>query len=540
MKGEWATRRERIVLTDAWCFIVASLHGWVERARPTRYRFHEAYVCIPRKSAKSTVGAGIANYRFAADGETCAEVYIGATSEEQARRLCFKFARLMALKSPEFQRAFGIKVNTHSLTKDDGAVMKPVIARLGDGDSPSCAVLEEYHEHPTDHLYQAFKQGMKARANPLVLILTTAGSNRNGPCYKHQQKCEKILAGQVKDERVFAIIFGIDPGDDPFSELALIKAQPSLGITVDLEQLLNDQRSAKQFVHEQNDFKTKQLNVWVNATIAWMNMASWDAMADPTLRIEDFEGEDCYGGLDLASRSDLAAAVKVFRRYLPDGKDGEDRSHFYVFCRAYQNREKVDRPQNKHYRDWELEGALTVTPGNVTDYNWIADDLIRDAERFRILRVPHDPDHAAALIQFIHARDDWDQNVEFVEITQNVRNFSTAMKETEALVREGRLHHDGDPLLAWTIGNVVAKQLSRDNIFPDKEDPENKIDPAVALFMAIGQWVLTGDDQISGSCLQVLGDEPDNKAARAERADVCTSATDLVGGDDGDDFEDEY
>jgi phage terminase large subunit-like protein len=190
-----------------------------------------------------------------------------------------------------------------------------------------------------------------------------------------------------------------------------------------------------------------------------MNMHKWDALADPALRVEDFAGEDCYSG-STSRVAPILRRVDVFRRYLTKSESGEgDKAvaHYYAFCRAYQNREKVDDPANAHLAGWEAEGFLTVTPGNVTDYNWIADDLVEDADRFHVIRVPHDPDHAAALIQFIQARDDWNQNVEFIEIAQNRRNFSPAMKETEALVLEGRLHHDGDPLFAWAIANVVAE-----------------------------------------------------------------------------------
>jgi phage terminase large subunit-like protein len=494
VKGEWATRRERLILSPWQIFITASLYGWLERADPTRYRFQEAYICVPRKNGKSAWIAGIALQKFAADDEYAAEVYIGATSEEQARRTCFKFARAMADKAKSFLRSFGVKVNVKSLVRDsDGSLLKPVIARPGDGDSPSCAVLEEFHEHPTAELLETFKTGMGARSNPLILIVTTAGANRSGPCYQYQRDVEKMLAGFLVNERLFGIIYTIDKGDDWTADHVLRKANPNFGVSVSADYLRQEQKQARQSARKQNSFKTKHLNIWQNATVAWMNMARWDALANASLNVEDFAGDDCYLALDLASRSDLAAKVKVFRRYLPD-PEGKPKAHFYAFATSYQNRAKVEEKSNEHLQAWEIEGRLVVTEGDVTDYNVIADGLIDDVNRFRVIRIPHDPDHAAALIQFVQARDDWNQGAEFIEITQNRRNFSPAMKETEALVLEGRLHHDGDPVLAWAMSNVVAKALGRDNIFPEKEVDENKIDPAISLMMAVGQWVLTPDN----------------------------------------------
>jgi phage terminase large subunit-like protein len=305
------------------------LFGWVERDDPTRYRFRDAYIEVPRKNGKTTgFSAGIELYKFAADGECGAEVYIGATSEDQAKRTGFSAARTMALRSKALCEAFGITVNTKSLTRDDGSVLKPVIARPGDGDSPSCAVCEEYHEHPTSELYDTMKTGMGARENPLALIVTTAGFNRAGPCYAVRQEVQKVLEGTLVNERLFGIIYTIDRedlienGGDPFSEATLRKANPNFGVSIDPKFLLDEARKAKESSRRQNTFLTKHLDVWVNAAVSWMNMAQWDELADPTLKIEDFYGEEGITGVDLANRIDLASKVIVFRRFICGGEFG--------------------------------------------------------------------------------------------------------------------------------------------------------------------------------------------------------------------------
>jgi phage terminase large subunit-like protein len=275
VKGKWAARRENIRLEPWQVFFVASVFGWVERAEPTRYRFTEAWLVVPRKNGKTALAAGIELYKFAADDEFAAEVYIGATSEDQAKRTGFSAARAMAMRSPGLQKAFGIKINVKSLVRDsDGSLLKPVISKPGDGDSPSCAALEEYHEHPTSELYDTMKTGMGARENPLELVITTAGSNRSYPCYAQQREIEQMLAGMLPmNDRLFALIYTIDPDDDWQSPDVLRKANPNYGVSVDPQRLRDDQLVAIRSARKQNTFKTKHLDVWVNASVSWLNMA---------------------------------------------------------------------------------------------------------------------------------------------------------------------------------------------------------------------------------------------------------------------------
>lgn len=483
-KGKWAADGENIRLQPWQKFIICSLFGWIERATGN-YRFREAYVCVPRKNGKSVLGAAIGEFKFAADQEHGAEVYSGATTEKQAWEV-FRVARLMAQNTPALRDAFGITVNAQSLTiASNGSRFEPVIGKPGDGASPSCAIVDEYHEHTDDVLYDTMKTGMGARENPLLLVITTAGSDRSGPCFQLQEDGQKVLQGTVRNDRWFVIIYTIDEGDKWDSEAALIKANPNYDVSVKADHLAEQVQAALATARKQNIVKNKHLNIWTNVDVGWMNMAAWDKCCDRAMNIEDFTGQECVIGLDLAQRIDIASKVLVFKKVIDD----PEKPHFYVFAVNYQNQEQVDRPQNTHYAGWAHEGYLVVTPGNTTDFNYIADDLIKDSKRFRIRQIPHDPALATTLIQFIQGRKDWDQDVEFVEITQTVMNLSPAMKETEALVIEGRLHHNGDPALAWMMSNVVCHTDRNDNIFPNKQRAENKIDAAVALMMPIGAWM---------------------------------------------------
>ncbi len=483
VKGKWALQRENIKLESWQSFITCSLFGWVEKANKNVYRFQEADIFVSRKNAKSTWAAAVCNVKFAADREYGAEVYSGATTEKQAWEV-FRPARLMAERTAAFRKAFGIQVNAKSLTiPANGSRFEPVIGKPGDGASPSCAVVDEYHEHATDELYDTMKTGMGARDNPLLLVITTAGSDRSGPCYQLQKDLEKILDGRIQNDRVFGIIYTADEGDDWKSEVAVVKANPNIGVSVGREFLLNAQRGAIQSARKQNVFKTKHLNMWVNADVAWMNMAKWDAMGDAKLSLDAFKGEDVLCGLDLASRIDIASKARVFRRTI------EGKHHYYVFCAHYLNSAAVEEGRGSHYQQWANEERLIVTDGNVTDYNTIIEGVVEDSKLFRVLEVPHDPYQSLPLMQTIQARADWDRGIVPVAIEQTVAKMSGPMKELEALVYDGRFHHDGDPVLGWMISNVVCHRDAKDNIFPRKEREENKIDGVIAILVALKRWM---------------------------------------------------
>jgi phage terminase large subunit-like protein len=482
VKGKWAAKRETLTLEPWQCFIIVSIAGWVEKLDHTRYRFHDAYIEVPRKNGKSFFGAGIGDYKFCADNEYSAEVYFGATSEEQAKRLGFKPARAMVLRSPAMRSAFGIKVYVNSLVKeDDGSILKAVIAKPGDGDSPSCVIIDEYHEHPTSELYDCMKTGMAARENPLIIVITTAGSNRGGPCYLMHLDVEKLLAGTLINERQFGIIYTIDPEDDWKSESALIKTNPNYGVSIEPRFLRDELAVAIQSSRRQNAFKMKYENIWTNAAVGWMNMESWKSLSDPSISLDQFAKRPCVEAFDLASRIDIASKVRAFQRLIA-GK-----AHYYVFAKHFLNQAAIDDGRGEHYAKWVKDGWLTATPGNITDYVFILEDVVAGAARFNIRGIAYDPFHADPLVQFIQADRRWNQSVPFVEVSQSTGNMSPAMKELEALVMEGRIHHDGDPVLEWMMSNVVAVPRPHDCIVPDKERPELKIDAAIALLMAIAQ-----------------------------------------------------
>ena len=472
IKGDWAGRGERIVLEDWQIFILASIFGWVHVETGKR-RFRVADLFVPRKNAKSTLASVIGNFMLAVDGEFGAEVYSGATSQDQALKV-FRPARLMAMATPIFRQKYGVVANVSNLAViDKNAKFEPVIGKPGDGASPSCAIVDEYHEHKTDELYETMKTGMGARSQPLMLVITTAGSDISGPCFLHQKELEKILDGLIENDQRFGIIFGIDEGDDWTSEDALIKANPNYGVSVDAEFLKAQQRDALADPRKQNTFKTKHLNVWVAAASPWLNLHHLQQAGDPTLALEAFKGERCVVGLDLASKQDIASVAWEFQREI----DGE--THYYLISKNYVPQAAVDKEENAHYRGWVNSGHLVVTPGNMIDLSQIGDDILASSELVVVGEVAKDPWGGQQL-----GADLANEGFEVVDIPQQVRYLSEPMKDLQALVDAGRFHHDGNPCYVWQMSNVEVQPDRNENIFPRKLRAQNKIDAAVATIVA--------------------------------------------------------
>jgi phage terminase large subunit-like protein len=483
VKGKWARpgvgQSNRIKLEPWQVFKTAALFGWVERSTGLR-RFRKAYICIARKNAKSTWAAGIGLKLFCADSETGAEVYSGATSEKQAWEV-FRPAWLMAQKTPELQQYFGVTVNAKSLViEDDYSRFEPVIGKPGDGSSPSCAIIDEFHEHLTPDLLETMETGIGAREQPLILVITTAGSLIEGPCYVMQTEAQKMLEGNLEiDERFFILIYTIDDPDEWKTDAGIYKANPNAGVSVSIDFLRGQQADAKRSAHKTSTVKTKHFNVWVNARTVWMNMEAWRACADPSLTIEQFRAEPCFEGADLAAKIDLASRCKLFIRDLDNGRN------YYAFSRSYIPRDRAMDSHHPHYEKWVHDGHLIAHDGPEIQLPKIQKEIESELEAYQFACIAFDPWSALQMQQDLAAKTPIDT---VISIPQTTQNLSPAMKEVEAAVLSGRFHHDGNPVLTWAMSNVMAKEDANENIFPRKEQGGfQKIDPASALFTAMNR-----------------------------------------------------
>lgn len=491
VKGKWAAqvgKANRIKLEPWQKFNLAMIFGWVHKKTGLR-KYRRVYLCIPRKNAKSVKAAGIGLFMLTEDGEYGAEVYCGATTERQAWEV-FRPARNMIQKQPAYKRAYGVTAHAKKLEVDmpgikpladgrrrmpDGGRFEPVIGKPGDGSSPSCAILDEVHEHPDDTLYDTMLTGMGAREQPLLLMITTAGNNIAGPCYAVQKEVESVLQGTMKDEELYGMIYTVDDQDTEWmTEQGIIKANPNAGVSVYMEFLKSQVEIAKRNPRKRSGILTKHFNIWVTAKNAWLNMLEWSRQADTTLSVDDFIGQETSLGLDLSESDDLTAAVKCFRRTEDDGLE-----HYYLFGRYYTTEAKA--AENEHYDGWVREGYLTACDGDVIDTEQVQDDIVDDTQLFKTPTLFYDPHGAADMAMRLGKN----HNIEAVKFGQTYTNFSSPMRDFESLLKAGRIHHDGNPCLTWMMGNVVAKETADGKMMrPIKEGKDNKIDGAVAALMA--------------------------------------------------------
>jgi phage terminase large subunit-like protein len=489
-----ALQGQRFKLEGWQIFILASIFGWVDRQTGIR-KYREAFILIPRGNGKSPLAAIIALWMTFFDGEKGAESYCGATTLQQALEV-FRPAKAMVEQCPAL-KSVGIEAAAKSIyQRSTRCRFTPVIGKAKYGGSVYLAVLDEAHQLPDSTLYDALKTGCNKRQNSLFLTISTAGvQSVSNPCYAKQQDIEKILDGVIDGERIFGIIFRADPEIDWTSRAAVVMANPNLGISNDREAIFLDHDEAIRNPAKQNVFRAMHMDQWMTAGAAWMNMQKWAECYDPTLCDAAVKDLQAVIGSDLASKLDLAAMIRLHRR------DIEGRPHYYAFTRVYLPEARVNAPENQHYQRWAAQGVLTATRGNSIDYSVIEADATEDIAQFQVRELPYDARYA----------DQWSQRVSDetgvprVEVPPSPAVLSPAMKELEAAVYDGRFHHDGHPVLAWCISNILTYETTAGNYsMPGKPTPEAKIDAAIALFIAMTRAMLVPTDTIPASAAEMF------------------------------------
>jgi len=506
VKGKWAGKR--LKLEPHQVFRQCAIWGWVKKKNGKR-RFNIAFIMEPRKNGKSLDAATAGLYMLVADDERGAEVYSGASTERQALEV-FRPAWQMVNKSSDFRDHFGISLsgtpkNPTSIYRiEDMSRFELVVGSPPDGASPHCAIIDEYHEHRTSDQYDTMDTGMGAREQPLMFVITTAGANTSSPCFDMYLRAQKVLNGTVNDDSFFSIIYGIDEKDDWKDFEVWKKANPNYGVSIEEDYLHRKYTETLNNASKQNINLCKHLNVWTNAGEAWMNMAKWAACKDKALKLENFKGQPCYIGLDLANKIDICALIVLFegkerqvKRMLFDEKSGEEveteltQREFIVFGRYYLPEETVRLPGNEHYDKWVKEGHIIQTPGARTDFIYIENDLKKINKDHPIIELAFDPHEATYLVNNVM---EWLGPDRCVEINQGPTLMSEPMKEVEAAIYDQSLWHGEDPVLDWMMSNVVKKKGRSGGpiktYYPTKDKEENKIDGPVSIIMAVSRAML--------------------------------------------------
>lgn len=468
VKGDLAGRP---LVLDEW------QRQWVRevfgpQTRDGRRKVRTALLGVPRKAGKSTLSAALALYGLFADGEQGAEVYAVAGDRDQARNV-FDAARQMVQANPTMSQHAKVCRNWIEVPASNSLFrVLSADGRRQHGLNPHLVVFDELHVQPTPELWEAMTSGMGARSQPLTIAITTAGHDRQSICFELFDYGRRVESGQVDDPAWHFQWFGADESDDWTDRAVWAHAHPGLGRSVREEFLENEFRQAVAQPSRQNTFRRLYLNQWTSADVRWIDLGLWDENAGLTVDEAELVGRECFGGLDLASTSDFAALVWLF----PDGDRYDLLCRFWLPRAAVERRSRM-RPQ---LEAWERDGWLTVTDGDVIDYDAIHHQIDVDAQRFSVREIAHDPWNATQLVQQLA-----DGGLTVWPIRQSITGLTAPSKELERLLGERLLRHGGNPVLRWMADNVVATSDSSGNIKPDRKKSTEKIDGIVALVDAL-------------------------------------------------------
>jgi phage terminase large subunit-like protein len=475
-KGEWAGKPFKL---QDWQKdeIIRPLFGWKRKSDKTR-KFRTAYIEVPRKNGKSTLCAGLALYLLFADGEAGAEVYSAASDRDQAR-IVFDEAKNMVLASPALSR-YGQVLRNTILIKSERSTYKVLSADAytKHGFNAHGIIFDELHAQPNRELWDVMNTSTGARRQPLMVMITTAGVyNPESICWEQHEYARQVLDGTLEDETYFAYIAAADEADDWTNPVAWAKANPGLGETIKLDYLETECKRAQNSPAYQNTFRRLHLNQWTQQNERWIDMGAWNSCS---MELPNLEGRSCYGGLDLASTTDIAAFVLCF----PPQEEGEPYwliPHFWIPMDNLLDRMRKDRVP---YDAWIRDGYLSATPGNVIDYYYIEQTIRQLALKYEIVEIAFDRWGATLLY---NRMEEARQNM--VQFGQGFASMSAPMKELMKLILSKSISHGGNPVLRWMADNVIARTDPAGNIKPDKSKSRAKIDGIVASIMALDRAI---------------------------------------------------
>ena len=430
-----------------------------------------------RKTEKTTFAAAIATYLLFLDGENEAEVYCAATVEKQAR-ICFDKTKQMIQKSPALVNRATVLTKNISI-ESTASKMEP-LGRDSDsieGANPSGSIIDEYHIWKNNEVLDNLRSGAVNRNQPFFFIITTAGRDKTLPCYGYRTLCIDILKGIKQQDDTLVLIFTLDEGDDWKDESVWWKANPNIGISVRLDAMRREFQAALNSPVQEVNFKTKNLNQWVDAPEVWIRDDKVKACNHGT-RDEDLIGQVCYAGLDIASHVDINALALFF----PD-VNGHSVAKFHFWIPEAKVKEKEDRVD---YQSWSDMGLVTITPGDVIDIDQLTEEISGIIKQYQCEGFAFDP--AKAFHGVIQNLQKEGLSEILDEFSQGIRSMSEPTKTIERIVTSGEIDLMNNPVIRWMFSNVQIISDQNENIKADKKKSREKIDGVISLVNAIGEW----------------------------------------------------
>lgn len=508
-------------------FIIGSIFGW-KRLDGTR-RFRRAYVEQGKGNGKSPLAGGIGLYGLTYDGEAGAEIYSAGATKEQAGIL-FRDAVKMVDKSPELERRLkmsggpGREFNIAYLK--NSSFFRPVsreTKKTGSGPRPHFALVDELHEHADAGIIEILERGFKFRRQPLLLMITNSGSDRNSACFTEHEHAIKVAAGnrdakdgdafyigEPIDDTTFSYVCALDPGDEPLQDpTCWPKANPLLGVTITEEYLAGVVAQAKNIPAKLNSILRLHFCVWTDAETAWMTRD----VLEPCLA--DFEpsihhGAKVYMGCDLSQNKDITALGFVVQTGTVKIGPHAGKPLFDAWIEAWTPGDTIaarELRDKQPYQLWVKEGHLNAPSGSSISYRHVAQAIAEASHEFSIQCLAYD---RYAFKRGLEPEcDELGLTVEFVEHPQGGTKkgkptdgmiaaakasgrepeglwMPMSVRQFEELLLEKRIRIRRNPVLISAMMSAVTDTDRWGNYWLAKERAINKIDAAVAVAMAVG------------------------------------------------------
>lgn len=480
-------------LLDWQAFVVGSLFGWIGSDGYRRFRV--AYIETAKGSGKSPLAAGIGLYGMMADGEPRAEIYAAATKKDQAMIL-FRDAVAMVDQSPLLAARLlksGQGLNVWNLAWiEKGSFFRPIAADDGQsGPRPHVSLLDEIHEHKTPYVVEMLKAGQKGRRQPLMVMITNSGTNKQSVCWDYHDFGAKVCAGQIEDDSLFAYICALDETDDPFKDSACWgKANPSLGVTIPMRYLEDQVRQARGMPSKESVVRRLNFCQWVEAEAPWISGEAWFACEDKEFDTNLLYGRRCYGGLDLSSTQDLTAFVLAFE---PTPEDPRWRllPRFWLPGDGLADKADKDRVP---YLAWRDAGYLNALPGRAINKLAVLREIADASSCYDLVSVAFDRWRIEDLKMLM---DQEGLSLPLRPFGQGFKDMAGAVNDFEALLLNRELAHDGNPVLTWCAANAVVVSDPAGARKVAKDKATGRVDGIVASVMAVGASKAAAGDEMA-------------------------------------------
>jgi len=463
---------DKLVMQPWQHFIIGSMYGWIHKDTGLR-RYKYGLVMVGRKNGKSGLASGLAAYGCSKDGERGADVYVLANSMKQVRKTIFEECQKMIKASPSLRKHFRVTRDAIYFDKSFSTIEPQASdSEKLDGLNTHLGIFDEIHEYKDYKLINIIKNSTGSRDQPILFYITTAGYQLDGPLVDYYEKAADVLDGVIEDERTFYYIAEIDEDDEVDDPANWIKANPNLGVTLQLDTMIEEWETRKHIPAERNDFITKRLNVFADS--GEQSFLDYEVIKrnDKVIDINTLNGLSCVGGFDLSNTEDFTSACLEFP--LPD--TGE----VFVLSHSWIPRKKVISDNEKiPYMEYAKAGLLTICNGDYIDHTQVYDWFIEQSQKYQIEKITYDPANAFRLVKDLET-----YGFDMVLVRQGYITLSPALKDIKNLFLDGNVISNKNRLLRWYINNVQLVEDRNGNWMPTKQNRYRKIDGFAALLNA--------------------------------------------------------